>query len=239
MSKKYTSVVLVVVLILLVAGFFVWKKSPTATAPVNPPTSVSQQNTPPATPTNQTVTQNSEPIFKSATPFQKAQTEWVAYTSKQYGFSVQYPKGWTVDEKHDNGILDGIRFWSPQSYPAIEKWRREHREALEQGPEADITIQYETETNPVVDNNSLLQGAKTIEQFIQEHPRMYASSQKISIDNEEGWIAKTWDSSPSYSIFVKHNGATYEMSSPNADVINTSDPIDFTREFISYFHFSN
>ena len=80
MSKKYTLVVLIVVLILFVAGFFVWKKSPTATAPapVNSPTPVSQQNTPPITqvvPTSNT----SEPV---------------RYENKEYGFSLTLDKGW-------------------------------------------------------------------------------------------------------------------------------------------------
>ena len=176
-------------------------------------------------------------IFDENIPFKKSNIEWEEYTSKEFHFSMKYPKGWIISSNDvclSGGYCNEIHIWFPSSFQKMQEWKK--RNVAEQSPSPDILIAYEDMSEG---HRYLLQGSETIEEFIEKHRENFPFVQNIDIDGKKTWMIKNQHGYPVYYIYTIHDEKIYEIfiKSEDESIITPENILDFTREFLSNFKF--
>ena len=175
-------------------------------------------------------------IFDESVPFKKMGIEWEEYTSKEYGFSMKYPKSFILDKKQDvcfGASCFGAHFWSAKNFQEMEKWRGGKQ--IDQSPNPDISIYFENRN----DSSDIIGGENSIEKYIEKNSTNIPFVQIIDIDGENAWVTKNQHGYPVYYIYTIHDEKIYEIfiKSEDESIITLENILDFTREFLSNFKF--
>ena len=180
-------------------------------------------------------------IFDENIPFKKSNIEWEEYTSKEFHFSMKYPKGWIISSNDvclSGGYCNEIHIWFPSSFQKMQEWKK--RNVAEQSPSPDILIAYEDMSEG---HRYLLQGSETIEEFIQKEPRQFPLVQTIIINNEKGYLSQGKDpygEKNGYAVYVVNKEKLYFFGISGewmGEDYSHEAILDFTREFLSNFKF--
>ncbi|OGD57130.1 hypothetical protein A2V71_01700 [Candidatus Berkelbacteria bacterium RBG_13_40_8] len=189
--SKWLWITLIIVAV-LAAGFFAWhflmgpgKKTETKTTP-----------TPTATTTTPTKTSTEETNTTS--------TEWLTYTNKTYGYSIQYPPTLTYEEK------DGTKnmyFQTAADKAAIAACAT--RTETECNPSGEINIS--VDVNAGTTNE---EAGKTLTEIITARQRAFLSSDAAPaiLGGEPAYEGVMNALSTSYNIISVYNSHTYDLT---------------------------
>lgn len=161
-----------------------WKKSPTATAPVNPPTPVVQQN-------------------NSVIPKIQNVPNWKSYAGGTRNFTFWYPQEWVVSEGADKNSLE---LWSPKTLQQQVDWK--NKGTIGEGPQADIVVSSYSSVKDIPNNTE----GKSLEQYFKESG-FFSDVQPTVFAGQSAWFAVQTDSFVNfYTLYAEHNGNVYQLS---------------------------
>lgn len=136
------------------------------------------------------------------------------YTSSQYGFSFQYPKSWTLNDKMDIGDANfvAIGVYSPEVAASIKKLQEE--KAATEGPAYEFTFYYYP-TLADADSNSPKKYTNLSD--LANDQMLYTSPAETTLDGEKAYGATGIGLYTTYDVMALNNNHLYKLSFSNTE----------------------
>lgn len=210
--KKIVSAILIS-LVFVAAGIFVWKiKS------VSQPEQITQTT---EQPIKNDGIENIKDLIDGEYVFAPIDTsDWQTYKNEQHEYGIRFPKNWVINKSDPKHIVLN----SKENEGILEKIKR--KEMYGEGYASDIYINYYSSVSEEPENLLNQLEAKTIDELV-ERNELISKVEKVKFANETAWVVVKGGFGAYLTIFVEHNNHLYEVMFGNKEKINDLSQVDY------------
>lgn len=160
-------------------------------------------------------------------------SDWNVYQNKKYGFRIDYPSDWKIEEKISDSARQYIDLISPQTLEKQKKVEEQKaRGEFYESFASDVSIFYYSSVSEEFANKENKWGAKTLDELIKKNIEIQKIG-NIQINGINGVEVIWHGEGDSYSVFIENKGYLYEIIFNNRE--DKTSLSDTERKIISSF----